>query len=87
MLAFSRATRLGHLPQIDTKALGGAMAKEMNKKLAVDGLSATVTATAKDAPATGRRLQQSDGGYGGSYGGRGAACRVSSSSAAEPPKP
>ncbi len=49
---------------VDEKALGDAMAEEMNKNLAKDGLTATVTATASDAPATGRRLQQS-GGYGG----------------------
>ncbi len=53
---------------VDEKALGDKMAEEMNKNLAKDGLTATVTATASDAPATGRRLQQS-GGYGGGYGG------------------
>jgi hypothetical protein len=54
------------------------MTTELNKALAKDGLSATVTATATDAPASGRRrlLQGSYGDdKGGAYGG-GISCIV-----------
>ncbi len=47
-------------PQVDTAKLGAGMAEALNKELAPQGLTATVTATATDAaPSSGaRRLQQ-----------------------------
>jgi hypothetical protein len=50
---------------LDTSKLGAGMATELNKDLAKKGLTATVTATATDKPAAGRRRLQQASGYGG----------------------